>query len=126
MVPETEIAALRRRLAEHRALLRQLFELRWRLVNKATRGPEELAEHALRINEETVTAVWRAMYLAQLRLANLELIFAGQQEEGCGKVGTAPETVGDFTRHRLRPRHRPPLRAAQKRGTPRYRGRADC
>jgi hypothetical protein len=119
MFPELEIAALRRRLAEHRALLRQLLELRWRLVTKAGRGSEEHAERALRINEETVTALWRAVHLTQLRLADLELIFAGQHEEGGGQAGTCDGLAS----HRLPPRHRPPLRAGQKRVTQRYRDR---
>lgn len=125
MVLELEIAGLRRRLAEHRALLRQLFELRWQLVNKASRGPEEHAERALRINEETVTAVWRAVCLAQLRLTDLELILAGQQEDVGSKAVTSPRTDCGLASHRLQPRHRPPLRAAQQRESLRSGGTND-
>ncbi len=107
MVPELEIAELRRRLAEHRALLRQLFELRWRLVNKASRGPEGHAERALRINEETVTAIWRAVRFVQLRLADLELIAAGQHENAGSQMAGPPSGASRGLTGIRTPRRRP-------------------
>ncbi len=110
MVPELEIEERRRQLAELRALLRQLFELRWRLVNKASRGTEEHAERALRINEETVTAIWRAFRFAQLRLADLELIVAGQHENAGSPMAGPPSGASRGLTSTRTPRRRPPSR----------------
>jgi hypothetical protein len=125
MIPELEIAELRRRLLEYCALLQPLFEQRWQLVIKAARDSDEHAQRALLINEETVTAVWRTVRRVQLRLADLELIVAGQQENFAAKTGSAPGKGGVVANLRLQARHRPPFRDLQKHGSRRYWGTND-
>ena len=91
MTAEEEISQLRDRIRYYRIALQELAVMRRRLVVDGLRRPGEASEASLRLNEQTMAVIQRALEVSTTRWANLEAEQQLRNDCHAGESQAAPD-----------------------------------